>query len=1230
MKALARLASAICLLSSFPIFGQTIFINEFLASNSDVIADEFGEHDDWVELFNPGTAPVDIGGTYLTDDLSQPTKWQIPTSDPSLTTIPAGGFLLLWFDGEPSQGILHVDAKLSAGGEDIGLFAADGSTQIDALSFGPQTANVSFGRVEDGSPDFEFFQTPTPNESNSNSTGGDFAEAPIASVTGGFFQANLQVELSTATPNAEIRYTLGGSEPKEFSQLYTGPLDVAVTTTLRARTFAAGLLASPVTTHSYFFGVEHDFPVVALSFENAQFFDPTIGIYPNWGADWERTVHVEFFEEDGNLAFGQTATVEIHGTGSAALPQKSLRLKALADGGSGSFEYSIFPDLPFESYKRFLLRNSGQDWSVTQFRDAMMTSLTADLSDVGTLIDQPKLYQQAFRPAIVYLNGEYWGIHNLREHMTANYLEQHLGLSANDIDLLDNDEVKEGSIDKWNDLITYLLTNHFFIDDQMEQLEQFVDLPHWLDYNVFNILIDNSDWPGNNYRRWREKSNSGKWRFLNYDLDLGFGLLSHYPGTLGWNTGDASLNTLARSLDSASLDWPNPWWATLLFRRTMENPQFRTDFANRTADFLNVLFDPQRVNSRIDEFEALYQPEINQHFDNWTPGWNPWPTNVQLLRNFADARPGHVRQHVVEVLEEVTGTATVTLQADPPEGGSIEFSTLNLPQAMLPWSGEYFTGIDIPVQAVPAPGYVFVGWSDAGLGSLPSANVNLDGDVTLTAIFEQGSNPVIPIVINEINYNSSATANSGDWVELCNPNDFEVDLSGWQFEDESGNFFPIPSGTVMPPQSFLVLAENSNTFNSVYPLTTNQLGNFGDQPDGFKLSNDGERIALRNTDLVLIDTVRYDDESPWHDAADGTGKTLQLLDHNFDNALPQSWKANPPTPGQGNSTVQQVQSIDFPGIPDQLTTAAPFQILATASSGLPVAFSIVSGPASIVGDVITLTGVEGTVLVSANQPGSANWLAATPVFRSFNVVEPVPVEYCDIIADRPWLEWIERVQFGAIDHVTFKTQYGDFTDVSTEAVLGSEMTLAITPAFSWEIFEENFRAWIDFNLDGDFDDPGELVLEATGTEAVTADVAIPPDAAVGPVRMRVAMRRGQWPEPCENFVFGEVEDYTVELVPDGNVAPGDGEEDGALRLNLFPNPVNEKLGLQFFTQENGPVGLTIVNSLGVEVFFEKMNLQSGEHAVELDVAQLQSGTFKLVVDAQGMKRRTVGFVKVGD
>ena len=159
------------------VFGQggappeaSVVINELMAQNAGSLQDSHGDNDDWIELYNYGSNPVDVAGCYLTDDLADPTKWQFPASDPTVTTIPARGFLLVWADNEIAEGLLHTNFKLSAGGESLALY--DGQLSLlDTVTFGAQEPDVSFGRVPDGADLWQPFTTPTPGKSNQAGAG---------------------------------------------------------------------------------------------------------------------------------------------------------------------------------------------------------------------------------------------------------------------------------------------------------------------------------------------------------------------------------------------------------------------------------------------------------------------------------------------------------------------------------------------------------------------------------------------------------------------------------------------------------------------------------------------------------------------------------------------------------------------------------------------------------------------------------------------------------------------------------------------------------------------------------------------------------------------------------------------------------------------------------------------------------------------------------------------------
>lgn len=233
---------------------QSVVINEFMAANSAAYADPQGDYDDWIELYNAGVTAVNVGGMYITDDLTSPTKHRIPTGFPAQTTIPAGGRLILWADNEPLDGPLHVTFKLNADpGEAIGLFAADGVTPINTITFGVQTPNVSFGRFPDGSTvEWRFYSPPSPGGPN---TGGYLGRvtAPKFSVNHGIYSAPFIVTISTDTPSAQIYYTLDSSEPTPSSTPYTGPILIAGTKVVRARAYRTNWIPSDIAARTYIF-----------------------------------------------------------------------------------------------------------------------------------------------------------------------------------------------------------------------------------------------------------------------------------------------------------------------------------------------------------------------------------------------------------------------------------------------------------------------------------------------------------------------------------------------------------------------------------------------------------------------------------------------------------------------------------------------------------------------------------------------------------------------------------------------------------------------------------------------------------------------------------------------------------------------------------------------------------------------------------------------------------------
>ena len=252
----------------------SLVINEVMASNSSTKADPQGQDDDWVEIYNFGSTPIDIGGLYLTDDPNDPTKWQIPVDDSALTTIAAGKYLLIWADGDTEAPGLHADFKLSAGGEELGLFDADGVTLIDGLVFPRLSADVSYGRQPDAGDNLRYFVPATPGAANQGGYEGLVGSIQFSRERA-FCNEPFSLTLSTETPDAAIYYTLDGELPGQTptststtggrnvpgqvknptvtGTLYTAPITIDKTTCLRAVAIRQGWRPSAHYTQTYIF-----------------------------------------------------------------------------------------------------------------------------------------------------------------------------------------------------------------------------------------------------------------------------------------------------------------------------------------------------------------------------------------------------------------------------------------------------------------------------------------------------------------------------------------------------------------------------------------------------------------------------------------------------------------------------------------------------------------------------------------------------------------------------------------------------------------------------------------------------------------------------------------------------------------------------------------------------------------------------------------------------------------
>lgn len=662
---------------------SAVRINEIMASNNSTYPDETGAFSDWIELHNTGDTPVPLGGLFLTDNLDNPTKWQIPAA----AALAPHGYAVFRADGT-GRG-LHASFGLSRDGEEAGLFSPEGEL-IDAVAFGAQFGDVSYGRQPDGTGVWAFFAAATPNAPNGGETFASVAFAPMpeAAPASGFHGGTQSVVLAADAPGAAIRFTLDGTLPSPDSALYDGPIIIASTTVVRARAYVPGMMPSAAATFTYFIGHTGPLAVVSLSTTPAFFFDEITGMYVNDIKDVEIPVHISMHEPDGALAFSIDAGTQLAGYNIFRFAQNPLNIFARGRYGASLIEYPLFPDLAVDAFKRIVLRNSGDDCPYTMFRDPMMQRLVRG--------EMPNA-QQAYRPCALYLNGQYWGIHNIRERFDSQYFIGHFGLHPGQYEYIAFDMylqkpvASEGSTAHYDALLDYITTHDMSLSDTFAHVASQMDIASFADNRILQAYTANTSWQ-HNQEWWRPLAAGGKWQWVVVDTDRGF------------HTSNLSLNMVSSIIN-----------ADPVLRALLNNAEFRREFAARFAARLSATFQPGRVIGIIDQMRAGIAQEMPRHIARWgaldgIESMDEWEGNVEDLRIFARSRPAYVRDHLRQQFGLGAGVA-LTLRVREPGAGRIAVN--DVPQHGDLCDGAYFQGMPLRVEATPAIGHRFVRWEES-------------------------------------------------------------------------------------------------------------------------------------------------------------------------------------------------------------------------------------------------------------------------------------------------------------------------------------------------------------------------------------------------------------------------------------------------------------------------------------------------------------------------------------
>lgn len=601
----------------------------------------------------------------------------------------------------------HTNFKIAEEGETVSLFSPN-ENLLSSIFLDCKDLDVSKGFFPDGSINSFLFFPATPFATNNYSTTfSAYLEKPEFTAQSGFYVFPVLVYMTN--PNqvpCSIHYTTDGSDPTMQSPVYTGgPILINSTTVLKAKAFSTEVLPSKTEVSSYFFGVNHQTPILSVVTDESNLYGPN-GIFDNWMFDWEKASYVEYFDTEQNLIFSQRAGMQIDGGwgGARSHPQHSFRLE-LDDGvlGDGAVNYPVISSIPDRTqFGRFYLRNGSNQYLVLPYKEACQVAMMGK---------ETNNYYSAWEPVSVYINGSYFGLYDLREKMDSEYFEVWEGADKDSLDILSQSawyggvlRPVEGSVEAFYDDFNAFAQIDPSSPVFWEDASQYFDLTWYTDYIIGESWMGNTDWPWNNVKIVRSDKTNFTWRFCLMDMELSLlpnawtdCYFDHIGYMMGYDQGDKIVN---------------------IWQRGIQNERFRNYFINRFADLMNTEFRIEKILALENEMYNKMVVEMPNEYGRWgdpnnIPGqMADFESNHLLFQEQLSERTTQVRNHLQEHFS-LSNQVLVSLNVHPEGAGFIRISTI-IPD-YYPWQGIYFNGVPVKIEAVANSPYTFINWADNGL-----------------------------------------------------------------------------------------------------------------------------------------------------------------------------------------------------------------------------------------------------------------------------------------------------------------------------------------------------------------------------------------------------------------------------------------------------------------------------------------------------------------------------------
>lgn len=782
-----------------------ILINEVEAAAWNGAKDSDGDAKDWVELYNPTPAAVDLGSWGLSNKAESAFRWVFPAGQ----KIPANGYLVVWLskkDRAVAGRQLHASFNLDNGADSLYLTVPNGTAAgqlVDSASPAFVKQDQSWCRTPNGqaSAPFVVCTKQTPGAANSGTVAATTTATPIITPRGGVFTAG-QTATITGTEGAQIRYTLDGSEPTTASTLYTGPIPITTSRSLRATAFGPGALPSLPATESYVIDSAAttkyaDQRVVMVSMTPAE-----LNAYKSKTKDVLFATPIDVRERDGAVIFRGEVESKVGGQLGSLWTQAHvpLNIKLREARGVKSFKYDLFPNKPTgQEITGFRLRNSGNDWYEARLRDSFAQSLMAGSNTLWS----------DYSPTVLFINGQYSGLMDMRQVEDETLVESSTGTSKDAVEFLSDGVADSGGTAAES---AYAKLNMHFLGTDMSKPANYAQARKTVD--VENIAVVTAaygwsaifDWPWRNMNIWRSSATDNLWRYQIHDLDI----TQDLKPTSAFYVVDT--RSYVDMTDRVYL--PNNW----VFASLMKNPEFKQLYLNAVADQLNYTFEPKRANAQLDTMVAQVKPYIPA-FRADQPQLGSaasWETkDIARLRSFVDTRGAYVdAQHQRKY--KLSARVPMTFGVNDVTGGSIKVNTLPLATVLTAaspsWSGSYYPQVPVTVTAQPVPGYRFVRWEGASTATTLTTTVKPQAGATLTAVFGAAGDAAKPAFAPV----AAITSTTGDVISApfpaTDPGGFQLTYDakklpkGLDIDPASGRIW----GTVTTPGTYAVRVIASN------------------------------------------------------------------------------------------------------------------------------------------------------------------------------------------------------------------------------------------------------------------------------------------------------------------------------------------------------------------------------------------------------------------------------------